>query len=286
MPKPFNGFLHVLRYMMLVTAVIFLALCGSVEIGRAGLYFESSVEASCRPAAPASYQILRWKVPGTCSKDCFVWRLTCSNGKIQDWQSSFHPTTSKWQMAFYDWAPWSFLIYLLPFLAYFGLAAMGAQRLELLLLLDGLVLTYATMSAWCFYGAVTGNPWGTTVALERATFLNPYVYFSVIGLALVLNLPAVWRGIETLFYRHRPEIVAPPAMWPGYPPQAAAMSAALMPSMHEFIDPRETASHYRREAERVRALKEKFDAQAALAEAIIRRERLRNQFNNQTGRSV
>jgi len=75
-------------------------------------------------------------------------------------------------------------------------------------------------------------------------------------------------------------------MWPGYPPHAAAMSAALMPHLYEFIDPQETASHYRRETERVRALREKFDAEAALAEAVIRRERWRNQFNDQTGRSV
>ncbi len=53
------------------------------------------------------------------------------------------------------------------------------------------------------------------------------------------------------------------------------MRAALMPSLHEFIDPRETASHYRRETNRVRALREKFDADAALAEAVIRRNRAR-----------
>ena len=126
----------------------------------------------------------------------------------------------------------------------------------------GLVLIYGTVAARCFYGAVTGNPRGTTVAFEQAVFLNPYVYFPVIGLAVLLNLPAVWRGFETLFYRHRPEIVGPPAMWPGYPPHAAAMSAALMPHLYEFIDPRETASHYRRETDRVRALREKFDAEA------------------------
>jgi len=86
------------------------------------------VAAWCQPAAPVSYRILHWKAPGTCSKDCFVWRLTCSNGKTQDWKSKVHPTTSKVQMAFYEWAPWSFLLYLLPFLACMGLAAIGGSQ--------------------------------------------------------------------------------------------------------------------------------------------------------------
>lgn len=275
----------VLRWITLVITVVLLGLCVSVESSRADLHYESTVEAWCRPAKPVSYHVLRWKAPGTCSKDCFVWRLTCSNGKTQDWQSKFHPTTTRWQVAFYDWAPWSFLLYLLPFLAYFGLAALGAQRLERLLLLDGLVLIYASVAAWCFYDTITGNPWGTTVALEQAVLLNPYVYFPVIGLAVALNLHAVRRALDDLFFRHPAEFVATPA-WPGDPHHAAAMRAALMPSLHEFIDPRETASHYRRETERVRALKEKFNAEAALAEAVIRRERWRNQFNDQTGRSV
>jgi hypothetical protein len=286
MPESFIAFLRVLRCMLLVAAVALLALCASVESSRADLYFERTMEEWCWPAKPTTHGILRWKHHDACGNDCFVWRLVCSNGRHHDLQSKLSPASTQAQIAFYQLAPWSFLLYLVPFLALFGLAALGAQRLELLLLLDGLVLTYATMAAWCFYGAVTGNPWGTTVALERAVFMNPYVYFPVIGLAVLLNLPAVWRGIETLFYRHRPEIAVAPAMWPGYPPHAAAMSTALMPSLYEFIDPRETASHYRRETDRVRALKEKFDAQAALAEAIIRRERWRHQFNDQTGRSV
>jgi len=173
--------------------VVLSGLCASVESSRADLYFESNMEARCRPANPTTHSILRWKHPDACGNDCFVWRLVCSNGRHYDLQSKVSPATTQGQMAFHDWAPWSFLIYLLPFLAYFGLAALGAQRLELLLLLDGLVLTYATVAAWCFYDAVTGNPRGTTVAFEQAVFLNPYVYFPVIGLAVVLNLPAVLR---------------------------------------------------------------------------------------------
>ena len=272
MPKPFIAFLRALRSITLVAAVALLALCASVESSRADLYFESNMEAWCWPANPTTHSVLRWKHPDACGTDCFVWRLVCSNGRHHDLESQFSPASTQAQIAFYQSAPWSFLLYLVPFLALFGLAALGVQRLELLLL-DGLVLTYAIVAAWCFYNAVTGNPWGTTVALERAVFLNPHVYFPVIGLAVVLNLPAVWRGIETLIYRHRREITVVPAMWPGYPPHAAAMSTALMPSLHEFINPREEASHYRRETERVWALKEKFDAEAALAEAVIRHNR-------------
>jgi hypothetical protein len=286
MQKLFVECLRILRCITLVATVVMLMLGASVKSGRADLRFQSDMEARCRPASPTTQSILGWKRPDTCGNDCFVWRLVCSNGRHYDLQSKVSPATTQAQMTFYEWAPWSFLLYLLPFLVYFGLAAIGAQWLELLLVLDGLVLTYATTAAWCFYAAVTGNPRGSTVWVEQALFLNPYIYFSVIGLVVLLNLPAAWHGFETLFYRHRPEIVGLPATWPGYRPHTAAMSAALMPSLYEFIDPRETASHYRRETDRVRALREKFDAEAALAGAIIRRERWRNQFNDQTGRSV
>ena len=271
MSKSFISFLRVLRSITLVIAVALLALCASVISSRADLYFESNMEAWCRPASPTTQGILRWQKPEACGNDCFVWRLVCSNGRHYDLQSKFSPATTQRQMAFYDWAPWSFLIYLLPFLVYFGLAAIGALWLGPLLALDGLVLTYATAAAWSFYVAVAGNPWGTTVGLEQAVFLNPYIYFSVIGLAVLLNLPAVARALNILFFDHPPEMAL--AIWPGYPPHAAAMSTALMPSLHEFINPREEASHYRRETERVWALKEKFDAEAALAEAVIRHNR-------------
>ena len=163
-PKPFadvgQRVLGVLRWISLIVAVVLSGLCASVESSRADLHYQSNMEARCRPANPTTHSILRWKHPDACGNDCFVWRLVCSNGRHHDLQSKFSPASTKAQIAFYDWAPWSFLLYLLPFLALFGLAALGAQRLELLLLLDGLVLTYATVAAWCFYDAVTGNPWG------------------------------------------------------------------------------------------------------------------------------
>src|ERR1035437_3552732 len=271
MSKSFIAFLRVLRSITLVAAVALLALCASVKSSRADLYYESNMEAWCWPANPTTHSVLRWKHPDACSNDCFVWRLVCSNGRHYDLQSKVSPATTQGQMAFYDWAPWSFLIYLLPFLVYFGLAAIGALWLGPLLALDGLVLTYATAAAWSFYAAVAGNPWGTTVGLEQAVFLNPYIYFSVIGLAVLLNLPAVARALNILFFDHPPEMAL--AIWPGDPLHAAAMRAALMPSLHEFINPADTAAHYRRETERVWALKEKFDAEAALAEAVIRQNR-------------
>ena len=67
-------------------------------------------------------------------------------------------------------------------------------------------------------------------------------------------------------------------MVPAHPMHAAAMSAALMPNIYEFVDPVETASHYRREAERLQAVRETLDAQTALAESVIRNRRARNRY--------
>ena len=144
-PKPFadvgQRVLGVLRWVILIVAVALSGLFASVESSRADLHYESSMEARCRPANPTTHSILRWKHPDACGNDCFVWRLVCSNGRHHDLQSQFNPASTQAQIAFYDWAPWSFLLYLVPFLALFGMAVLGVQRLELLLALDGLVLT-------------------------------------------------------------------------------------------------------------------------------------------------
>jgi hypothetical protein len=53
-----------------------------------------------------------------------------------------------------------------------------------------------------------------------------------------------------------------------------------MPNIYEFVDPRETTSYYHRETDRLRAFKDKLDAETAFAQAYMRRERARNQFND------
>ena len=92
-----------------------LTVCGLTEPSRAELHFQTRIESACRPAAPVMQTLLRWRSP-CANNDCFAWRLTCSNGKSYVMQSKIHPGTTELQNVFYEWAPWSFALYLLPFL--------------------------------------------------------------------------------------------------------------------------------------------------------------------------
>jgi hypothetical protein len=193
-------------------------------------------------------------------------------------QSKIHPATTELQNAFYEWAPWSFALYLLPFLIYAALAVVGSDATVLWAALNAAFVGYALCAAWSLYASVTGNPWDQWNEGERVLFLNPYSYGVVLIAFVLINLSAVRRGLEAFLYRHAPDAGFSPVMAPSHPRHAAAMSAALMPNIYEFVDPSETASHYRRETEHLRAVRDTQDAQTALAESVIRNRRARNHF--------
>jgi hypothetical protein len=195
-------------------------------------------------------------------------------------ESKNNPATTKLQQMFAYTLPWSFLMYLVPFVLVIGVASIGSQLAWPLLAANALFLTYAAYAAWYWIESITGNPFGLWAEWQRLLFLSPYVFWPVVAVWALLNLPALLRGLEEFFYRHPTESVMVPAMWVGHPAQAVTMSAALMPHMHEYADPSETASYYHRQTEQVYALKDKLNAEAALAEAISRRERARRQLND------
>jgi hypothetical protein len=258
------------------------ALGGSISTGRAELVFQQHISDLCRPAAVRTIGITQWKAPGTCTNDCFVWRLTCTNGRVQVRQSAISPWTTGLQLVVANWAPWSLAVYILPFVVLFVMAAFGARSAWLLSTINFVVCSYLGWAAWCFYAAVVGDPWGRWVEFENAVLLNPYIYFPVVVFTVLMNGGAFLRGMEIFFSRHPADALVANALWAGHPIHAEHMRAALMPNIYEIANPGETTSYYRRETEKVRALKEKLDADAALAESVIRRERARRRLNDQT----
>src|SRR5437867_3821257 len=107
-----------MRELSVRLAVVCLTLCMSVLSAHAELKLQSRMDAACRPAAAVTYTLLRWKAPESCTSDCFAWRVHCSSGRSFELQSKLHPGTTEFQGALYEWAPWAFLIYLIPFALY------------------------------------------------------------------------------------------------------------------------------------------------------------------------
>jgi len=234
----------------------------------------------CRPAAARTVGILLWKAPRACTNDCFVWRLTCTDGRIHDRQSAVSPWTTRLQLFVANTAPWSFAAYMLPFVGLFVLAAFGARSAWLLSAINVFVCSYLGWAAWCFYTAVAGNPWGRWVGFENAIVLNPYVYFTVVGLTALINVRAFFRGIELLFLRHPAEPVVALALWADQPVDADALHAAMTHDLEESLHPDRSIYYYRRQTDKAHALKALLDADARLAEAAIRRERARRQLSD------
>jgi hypothetical protein len=266
-----------MRNAIFTIVLVCLVMCGISASAYADLKFQSSNEAICRPGVPVTQTLIKWK--SACMNDCFVWRLTCSNGKNVVMQSTVHPATTDLQDAFYEWAPWSFVLYLLPFLIYAGLAVVGSEAILLWSTLNAVFVGYALCAAWSLYSSIISNPSGQWIEEERLLFLNPYAYGTVVLAFVLINLTAMLRGLEVFLYRHAPGSGL--VVLPTHPMHATAMSAALMPNIYEFVDPAETASYYRRETEHLRAVREKLDAQTALAESVIRNRRARNRFQGQ-----
>ena len=265
-------------------AVVFAGVLGGVtgsEPAKAELTFQSSLERQCAPAAPLRQDLLRWSPPHLCTGDCFVWRLTCSNGKQIDLQANIHPDTTEWQYKFWAAVPGSVLLYFLVFAAVIAVGCLGWQFALPLFFFNAFFTVYVTAAVAMLLASITGDPFGVGAELQRL-FFNPFCYAAVVLVGFVINLWPAWRELESLLYRHPINNAVVHVDWPDQTAHATAMAAVLMPHLHEFVDPGETAAFYHRETERLRALKGKFDADTALAESVIRYERTRNLLNDQT----
>ena len=94
-------------------------------------------------------------------------------------QSKIHPGTTELQNVFYEWAPWSFVLYLLPFLIYAGLAVVGSEAAVLVAALNAVFVGYALCAAWSLYSSITGDPWDPGIEEAQLFLLNPYVYGAI-----------------------------------------------------------------------------------------------------------
>ncbi len=248
--------------------IVLFALCLSGLAVRAEVKTASKIEPACQTAA-AQISILRWKPRPHCTGDCFVTRYSCVGGKYVDVASALHPATTPLQLSFYHAAPWSILLGLLPFLAIVVISTVASAVAVPLLALNVLFLSYVTTTLTLLYASISGNPFGEWVWLERLLFLNPYAFGAVSLLFVIANLPPVWRGMEDAFFRQSgAAFIAPPIVADGN-------------TLLRFgsIDPRESTLFFRRETDRLRAAKDRLDAETAFAHAFLRRARSQHDFN-------
>lgn len=262
----------------IVSLLITLLLGCTATPALAQLQLQPTLDATCKPAAPAFVTVLKWKE--SCPRTgCFTSRVTCTNGLTTEIHSSIHPGTTVLESAFYTWAPWSFLIYLLPLVLYAALALVGSELLPLCIVLNTAFLGYFLAAAWALYGSITENPWGAWAEQEHLLLLNPYVFGAALFAFLLANAGAVRRGVEYFFFQYPPEPAYAAIAMMAHPQHAAYAASSLQPNIYEFIEPEQAAAFYRQQTEHLKAAREKLDAETALAKSIIRNRRARDEFN-------
>jgi len=127
----------------------------------------------------------------------------------------------------------------------------------------------AAAGVWFLYLFWAGPP-----EIIESSF--PRIGLFVLSLALAINTRRMLFGVEYLFVKH----------WANAPVSAAlrsgrsidvATTARLGDPSPAFLVPGLRIFFHKRKAEQARALREKVDADALLAEAIVRRERARDE---------
>jgi Skp family chaperone for outer membrane proteins len=94
------------------------------------------------------------------------------------------------------------------------------------------------------------------------------------GILLLFYLPRFVIGCDYLFRKHPAAAVVVPAVRKGTALNASKLADALTPDLRD-MELRKPAFKHKHDVEKARALKEKLDADAELADAAIQREQKR-----------
>ena len=262
-----------MRAALLIFALLVVAV--PTQASSAELYLQGRIERTCGlPATPTGIVVHHWK--STCpSDDCFWWRLPCSNGARHELHSAEHPGTTVLEHTFYAWAPWSLALCMVPFLLYSGSRSSGPSASSgcrhqrgLSRLLSGRGRRAVREHYW--------EPVGNWSEAQRVAFLNPYAFGGILSPFCSSTWPRFAGESSSYFFVHTPHPAYGALMVLADPFQANRAGGPFMPNLYELIDPRQTAEHYRRETELLKAQRDKLDAQRSFAESYLRARRALN----------
>jgi hypothetical protein len=114
--------------------------------------------------------------------------------------------------------------------------------------------------------------------VQLLVFLLSYILMPALLLLLIgpflRGIPRVLARLDFMFRRHPVEPAVLAALRKGTAVDAAALSKALMPNLRDIAAPKPTFRS-KNQAARARAVAEKLEADAEIAEAVERRERAR-----------
>jgi hypothetical protein len=268
---------HLIAYAAGTVIVAMLSIWTSAA--KAELFLQPTFTKACQPAAPSTIYIHRWNAPGTCTNDCFHWKLICANGRVQEWSSAVNPWTTDFEYNFYRDRPWSFVI-LFPLFSYFIFAALGGMRPVSFAANIG-YLIYVGITVLLLTESVTANPWRPTLDIETALFLNRYLQCALLCAFVICNAPAVARGFTDRFLEQPgTDVVSVPAQAVQQLPPPAQHDP-WVEDVAQFVEADHDPDYYQRLTQQALELKGQLEADAANTRAFIKRERYRRKLTDE-----
>lgn len=233
------------------------------------LYMHRDFDRRCRGG---DYAItITWVAPDSNCRECYRYQLACADGSRHAMASGLSPFSTM-----LDGVLWRHngVIGWLTALIVAGVAGIAwapdQSRTDHLKKAGGFILyVFLIFPQFAYATSLPGRGW-----YDFGSSLFNFSVLVMLPLFLWMYTKPFLAGFDYLFVPHPAENAVKTALRLGEPVDGAKLSAALMPDINELMAP-PPAYHSHNQAAKARALREKLQADQALAEELIRREQAR-----------
>jgi hypothetical protein len=219
----------------------------------------------------ADYTVaVAWVATESQCRECYRSDVRCPDGTTHAVTSDISPFSTAIDAILYRYNDIIVWLAVLMVVAVAGISWMPKRNGDYLRAAVGLLLYIVVIFPQFAYAtSIPGRGW-----YGIGSFLFGFTLIIVLPLTLWIFTKPFLAGCNYLFVLHPAEQVVKTALRAGQPLDGAALAAALAPDLHHLSTP-PPVYHSENQAARARALREKLEADQALAEKAVRREEAR-----------
>lgn len=233
------------------------------------LYMHRDFDRLCRGG---DYTVtVTWVAPNSSCRECYRSELACANGSKHAMASGISPFSTMLDGVLWRHNGVIGWLTALCIAAVAGIAwAPDQSRTDYLKKAGGFILyVFLVFPQFAYATSLPGRGW-----YDIGTSLFGLTVVVVLPLFLWIYARPFVIGFDYLFIPHPAENAVEAAVRLGKPVDGAKLSEALLPDINELVAP-PPAYRSRNQAARARALRDKLEADQALAEEAVRREQAR-----------
>lgn len=219
----------------------------------------------------ATYTVtVAWVAAESQCRECYRSTVRCADGATHTVTSDTSPFSTHLDDILYRFNEALAVIAVLAVIAIGGISWLPKRNGDYLIVAAGLFFYIIIIFPQFAYATSLPGRWWYSIG----SFLFGFTVVVVLPMALWIFTKPFLAGCNYLFVRHPAEQVVKDALRNGKPIDGAALVAALAPDVSQLDTP-PPVYHSENQAARARALREKLEADQALAEKVVRREEAR-----------